>query len=343
MRSELEMIQGNCCCMFNNKMLYITEKNSTFVQVNLSNGEVEVLDRDALKSRVSYITIIDDTIFAVDASGAWIAETKIEDKSIVYHDLQCYEKRFAGICLYEKKIFFFFRDETEVMIFDSSSKEIEKHMLDIPYNCERDIFEASCFGGDHVLLFNSEMKIYARYSLKDNIIESVKSLPSIGKISCATYVNGKLYILSGNTVYEMTETAKSIVSVNDKALFTKLCITKNHIWMLPGLGEDILIYSMEDGQYTRYNDYPEDYEYSVPKGWWKFIGSCGDAQYIYWVMRSNNYILRIDRESGQGSWINPLIKNPSLAVKQYLDKRQLVSEGICSLEQYLTYIGLEKE
>lgn len=343
MKRDIELLQGNCGCMLNNKMLYVTEKNGTFVQVDLSNGEVEVLGRDALKSKVTYIAVIDDAIYAVDANGAWLAESKIEGGKIIYHDLECDGKRFVSICRYKGKIFFFLRDETAVMVFDALSKRTERYTFTVPYSSDGSIFDVGCFCRDSMFLFNLVQKVCVRYSLSSYQVDSIKNITLADSISSITYANGKIYALAANTVYEMTDDFTPVVTVQDKSLCTRLCVTEKHIWMMPGLGEDIFIYSMETGQYRTFDEYPNDYEYSIKEGWWKFMSWCGDNKYIYWLMRLNNYILKIDRESGQGSWIKPFIKNPSLAVKQYLDKRQLVSEGICSLEQYLTYIGLEEE
>lgn len=343
MKSEIELLQGNCCCMLNNKMLYVAEKSGAFVQADLSNGEVEVLDRDALKSKVTYIAVINDAIYAVDANGAWIAESRLESRSIVYHNLGCYAKRFVSMCRYKEKIYFFLRDEAVIVVFDSLSKTTERYAIAIPYSSEGNIFEIGCFCGDSMFLLNRMQKVCIQYNLNSFQVDSIREITLTDSISSITSVNGKIYALAANTVYEMTDDFTPVVSVPDNSLCTRLCVTKKHIWMMPGLGEDIFVYSMETGQYKAFDEYPSDYEYSIREGWWKFMSWCGDNQYIYWGMRLNNYFLKIDRESGQGSWIKPLIKNLSLAAKLYLDKRQLVTEGICSLEQYLTYVGSEKE
>lgn len=341
MKSDIEFIQGNCCCMLNNKMLYIAEDSGAFLQVDLSNGEVAVLQRDALKSKVTYITVINDAIYAVDANGAWIAESKLEGNTIIYHDLGCYDKRFVSMCRYRERLFFFLRDAAAVVVFDSRSKTTQRYTIDIPYSGDECIFDTGCFCGDSMFLINRIHKVGIRYNLNDYQIDSIRHITLPDDISNITYANGTVYALAANTVYKMTDNFIPIVSVQDKSICTRLCVTKKHIWMMPGLGNKIFIYSMETGQYSVFDEYPIDYEYSIKENRWKFMSWCGDNQYIYWVMRLNNYFLKIDRESGQGSWIKPILKDSMQAVKHYLDKRQLVQEGICSLEQYLAYVKLE--
>lgn len=342
MKEELKLLQGNYCCMKENKMLYVTETNGVFVEIDLSMGDATIIEKEVLKNRITYITTVEDVIYAVDLGGEWIAETATDAAEIIYYPIQCHKgasDNFAYICLYDKKIFLFMKTDSEVVVFDTQTKGIEKKAYKLDKGDANFSFDTGCMHKNRVLLFSSALRKYIVYDLKEEGAIEENTTPNIGKVSYAINVEDTVYVLSGNNVHDVYKAFSKVAIIESDVFCSKICVANNIIWFLPGAGNNIYTYSLILGECKIFDEYPEDYEYDIKEGWGKFIGSCEDDKNIYWCMRANNYILKISKQSGNAEWIKPININFSvLKGKSYFENKKIVYEGNCTLEEYIHYI-----
>ena len=148
--------------------------------------------------------------------------------------------------------------------------------------------------------------------------------------------NDKIYILSNNTVYEYSNDFNSIFTIDETKELQKIGVVKNDIWILPGLGEDIYVYSMDSGIQRKLEEYPSDFEYCIDKGRTKYIGRCVTENYLCWLLRAGNYFLRIDKETGKYDWVKPKILGVDNAIRQFTEQKWCISEEYISLNNYLS-------
>ncbi len=341
MERKLKLIQGNYCCLYQNKLISLTEKNYVFIEIDLKTSRVSLMDKKNLENRIEYITSIGDALYLVDMGGKWIAETTVSSAEISCYPIPCNRKstgNFSYICEYGGNLFLFLREEPAVVIFDTVTKAVSRKELRI--HDFKANFDSGCVKGNSVYLFSGNAKKYYVYDLDERKVIQEKDLHIEGLASCVTCYENDIFILSRNAVYSMNNNFEMIVKINDPVYCSKICIAGGVIWFLPGLGEKIYTYRFGETDAREYGDYPEDYEYDIENGWGKFVGKAEDTDNIYWSMRSNNYILSIRKKDGKECWMQPYISDEALLMEKsfFSVKGRILHEGTLKLNDLINHL-----
>lgn len=342
MEKNTKLLQGNYCCIINGKLISVTEENWVFVELDLRSSIASVMHKECLKNRVEYIGSEGNAVYLVDMAGKWIAETAIDSAGVNYYKIDCNRKNtgnFAFICKMEGKIYLFLKGEPTVAVFDTRTKKAIYETLNI---AETGIcFDTGCIKGNSIYLFSSEAKKYYIYHITERRVIAEGEIPIDGRAAYVLYHQNNMYMLSRNTVYRVNKKFEIVAQINDPVYCSKICIAGNLIWFLPGRGERIYIYSMLEKSYEEYQGYPEDYEYDIIKGWGKFVGKTEDEDNIYWSMRANNYIMKIQKSDGKVCWIKPKIDNEmELIENSFFTKGGIIHEGICTFNDFLNHLEI---
>lgn len=343
MERQLKLIQGNYCCLYDGRIISLTEKNFVFIEIDLKTSRVSIMNKKNLKNRIEYITSIEHAIYLVDMAGNWIAETTLKSQEIKYYQINCHKKNtsnFSYICKYGASLFLFLRDEPTVTIFDTVTKTFEHKKLCI--DAAEIYLDSGCTRGKNAYLFSSSARKYYIYDMDERKTIQKEDLCIEGLATYATCYQNNIFVLSRNTVYCLNDNFKVIVQINDPVYCSKICIAGDIIWFLPGLGEKIYTYRFGDTDICEYHNYPENYEYDIENGWGKFVGKAEDTEHIYWSMRSNNYILNIRKKDGKELWIRPQIDNEAILIKKsfFSIKDKNLREGNFTLSDLIDYLNL---
>lgn len=343
MDSMVKWMQGNYCCRYQDKMFYVTEKEALLAELNLRSGDIEIHKVEPMRNRIYKLLVVENVLYAIDMKGYWIAELVLGEQNYRYYEIGCHKTDIgneAYICVWNKKIYLFANDGPEVTVFDTVTKKVKKDKIRSWDEGKEPIFDFGFTENDgFAWLFGGAISAYVKYDLEKNKIIEVHSLPRTEQIMFACRAGKDILVLSANTVYQVNKEVVVLFTVPEKERLTKLCLTEKNIWILPGNGEHIYLYDLGAGKCEKYNEYPSDFEYDIHEGWGKYTSYCEDETAYYWVMRSNNYFLRIEKKTGEGVWIYPQYTDKEhLLKKYYFEGGRAMSEKVVPLDMYLRWI-----
>lgn len=342
MQDSIKLVQGNIGFLMDHYIIYTAEGSGILLQADLLTGTIEILEKDVLQNNIIYITAIDDVVYAVDRAGKWVSEVVPNRKEIVYYKTNYKSKKSYGIFLavrrYSDKIYMFLKDEAAYLLFDAKTKEIVKHRLDLP-TVKGGSFEWTCVKDEYIWLFSGKQGLCAQFDLKKGYIRFAGNIPKIGNVVYAFATKENMFLLSENTVYEFKEgEITRFFSAEAPFELGRMCVTEKNIWLLPGKGREIYMYSLDSRKIYTYTDYPDDLEYVENQMAGQYSGCCEDDKYIYWMMWTNNYFLKISKKTGEGTWIKPRGIHERLLCKKAFESKKILNETRFSLGQYLRYL-----
>ena len=340
MEKYLELLQSNRAFVKEGVLYSVSEKNHLLTGIEISSGKVRVLNKNPLRNRLDYICVIDETIYMVDISAKWIAETNIREGEIVYFEMSIPQRvveNFALIDLFETKILMFLRYEPIIYIFDTIKKQFYTEELNIKL-CGNNI-ESVCRVGKEAVIFSSGMGKTIRYDLCKHMIVDSKELLLEDTVMYSLSSEDKIYVLSGDSLYDVSDCNSLVMTLENGAKSSKMCKCGDIFWFFPGKGDEIYKYDLAKRQLFRYVDYPDGYASNRLEGWNRFVGKAEDEKYVYWCMRTNNRIMQIDRETGKEKWLKPILENEEEFYSIVLNiNGNILNEELCDLDIFLSIV-----
>lgn len=298
-------------CAFDNKILYFYSVMNGYL------GKWDVFG----SNQMEYCNLFDEPhnfirtisnlgkLYSLEASGKALY---IFDIDTGKHDMleipyNTYEYgNFTDFVNYGNKILIFPKHQSEIMVLDTVSKCIEKVQYDA------DILKASrcgCIHNNFYFFFSSngyilriDLNNYQEQKIKtDEISDELVHCVSYGENIFLLTISGKVF---------MWDTAKGIMlSVFDfELLFSvyRIAITESKIIVLPWKQRnDIWILDRNTMTSYIYNDYPKDFLYQAADVWNAYEGMTEYEDLYIFAMRSTNYALFINKESGEIQWKRP--------------------------------------
>lgn len=340
MERDKQLLQTNYSCMYEDKVYFVTEENHLLIELDINSMVARPVKKSPLKNRLESIFIVNRTLYMVDMAGKWIAETNLDNEEIFYYDINFNKKNvgnFACIISYGRFIYMFLKEDKVMGSFNIENKNFS--IMRYGDREEGFVLDYGCLCGDNVYIFSGKKKKYYIYNISSANFTGKMEFP-IKVASYALTHNNKIYILSGNKIYDIFNDYKVIAQIEDEILLSKICFAGDIIYFLPGKGEKIFMYDLQKSDSREINEYPNDYEYKIKPGWGKFVGRLEDSKYIYWNMRSNNYILRIDKLNGNINWLRPKVNNIDEIVDIVCsDTQNIIKEGACTLDNFINHIA----
>lgn len=347
MESGIKLLQGYCGCLLDNgNVLYITEKGGTFVEFNSRTGELVVLRKEVLKERARNIFNINNVIYVVTAKGRLIAEGRKNEYESIYYEIMDKTQDYGEllyVCNYKDIIYMFYKKEYRIITFNTNTKKIKRFFMEVPEEYKEMKVDAVCFYNGQLCMLSGQDKKMIMYSFEQNRIVHAVDTPDRENIKYMVYESGGFFLLADNTVYELQKEWIPVATLHSDEQPEKMCITKNKIWLFPGKGRDIFVYLRDSGKWEIIHEYPDDLEYICDKTRSKYMSRCNGKDIICWMMYSNNYFVKIEREKESISWIKPQVINKDLISDYVFRQNNILLEKNMDLNDFIYLIQNNKE
>lgn len=336
-------------CVIQDEALYcVTDCEHIFEKIDINNGNIEYLDDpkgfDFQKwSGTDSILIYGENLYFLEQNGEHIMKYILSENSVKYIDLRCNDyfcSNFAGAAIYNGKIYVFPKFRNSIFKIDFDGIVIEEKLCpELNYFFDKEeelphmLFSCSCQIKNHIWLFTENQRLIIDYDLTQEKFEKYMLSESIGSCIRAVYKDKRFYILNyDGKVYKWFPEEKNEQLVYDfrqkksYSQFRSIIIAGENLWLLPFLGEDIIIFNLRTKDCKVYNDYPADFKYNAPNDWSKYFTYCDNQQYYYFSMHSGNYILVIDKKNGTEHWIKPQANSYIKKILLYLKREKNIPE-----------------
>ena len=255
-----------------------------------------------------------------------------------------YKKIYIGKCerlwgnfvaceVINQYIYIFFKWKKEIIRINVNDyqKEIIRFLEDEEFNC----FTTACRVGHSIWLFESKSGFVREYDMEKNKFTSFIMPAEIEECVFACWKDNVFYLLtSSNYVYiwnPYTNFRKVLWKgeryINIEKYFRRTIIIQQKLYLLPCMGDDIVIVDIESGEEQVYKEYPLDFCY-YNKGWGKYTDYFEDNEYVYYPMRTSNYILSIHKKSGKIVWKQITMPKEEEKIRFYFNKLMISQDDL---------------
>lgn len=342
------------CTVLNEKIFYITDGEHIFEKLDTQNGIVEYIeDPKGYKPRewsgTDRILVDEKYIYLLEQNGKHIMKYSLLNHECEYIDLNCNDyvyNNFAGAVIYNGMMYIFPRYRDGVVKVDLKSDcLVNKDCLcpDIEYcfNEKEEIpsalFACSYQIENHMWIFTEKARIVIDYNISEEQFDRYVLPESIKSCVRVVYKYGVFYILTiEGKIFTWSPDGGSEQELYDFGqkeaypYFATIIIAGELLWVLPFWGKDICVIKLKTGKCVIYNSYPADFGYFAPDNWGKYYFYCSDKNHYYFAMHSGNYILTIDKKSGQEQWIKPRGSEEEKNIFYLRNSREkLTNENLC--------------
>lgn len=343
-------VMSSSYAIWDNTLFGITNTEKILFRLNLSDGKIRYLDNPINYSRGMFgadqILLENDEIFILEVNGKRMMRYSMEDHSCHFIPLDCQVHlwgNFVKMTKYNNFIYIFLCYENVVIKLDIRTERYERIELsdlgvkyifktaDIPEK----LYSSACLVDNEIWLFAERQEYVIKYNLSTDDYKRY-DLPGLGKGCVDVFYNeGNFYILNleggvyvWDAVFNKMKEVWSGYNFSEYPYFGKIIVAANKIWVLPCLGEDIIVISLDSQTVSKYLEYPEDFEYYQESLNSKYTYHCDDSNNYYLAMHAGNYILAISKQTGLGKWIDPVRptqKDKALFFKN--NKRTMLAEN----------------
>lgn len=250
---------------------------------------------------------------------------------------------YAYVTIYMDQLLVFCRPNKLLKIDLSKKKSNEDTIL-----FDRDFFFGNRFG--HTVILVSEKAEHC--SIYDIKTEEIHNIELDGKMETVTnlyiddrfcYVGDQMGRISifdhqGLCSLKLVRTVEPI-SKDGRFVYCKMIVCNDRIIELPSNSCPIYIIKKDDYSKQEYESYPSDIDYLVKGEWSRFYGVCENEHFYICCMRSTNYILLIDKMTGDLAWKKPQLPDEYQkyeALSQYGNFIEYETEG--ALKGFLDFV-----
>ena len=345
MERTIPLLQTINHCIYEDKLYGITEKTKVLISIDVESEAADVLDVPAFKDKVDYIIKSKSSIFAVAVYGKWIAEIDMNSNLIKYYDVDVLVRgivKFSDYFCTGNKIVMLSHNEAFIYVFDMSLKTGK--LIDIQINGVQVPLEAGYRKENEMHLYSGVSGIHVIYDMERDCISDMNTMKKIGTIDYIFSGKKEYYALVRNKIFNLDD-QMLIYEIESNDCFNRACKAGDLIWILPRYEDEIYLLDLKTKQCRKYKDYPSDYEYNVSGFYSKFIGCTESEKSIFWSMKTNNYILCIDKDTGRERWLRPCIDDEAerkALFKLLHNDGEIVSEKICNLNQYIQLLNCDQ-
>lgn len=342
MDRDILLLQTNHHCVYKNHLYWVTEKNRMLVGIDTKTGIINVPDIPAFKERADYVNVINDAFYAVGMSGRWIAEVKLDWSYVTYFDIEAGYRdysNFVYVTTVNDSIIMILKNKPLMYIFDTNSKKGEFKHLSI--DGKAIIVDGGYTEDNRIWLLSGTDSICMVYDVNCNTLKEYKELSFNSTLDYVFSDGNNHFALSNNCIYNIDDSFKMVCKIDSMDLFCRAAITGERLWVLPQYKDELYVYNMGKAELEVYSDFPIDYCYGNPAGLSRFLGCCENDNTIFWSMRSNNYVLCIDKHVGTVKWLKPILSETDeekIIKKSFLENDEPIKEEMSGLNLFLDYI-----
>lgn len=318
------------CAIKENTLICMTDHEQIFEKIDIKTGEVHYINspKGYIQEKWTGTDAVlwkEEEIYFVEQSGEHIMKYSLYDEECQYISLNCKDNvcnNFAGITIYKNNMYLFPRYRDNVLRLDLNDgiiKEKGRLCPEVNYRFNKKeemphmLYSCSYRIRSHVWIFMEKGRIVIDYDLELEEFEKHVLPKNIKSCELVEYKEKVFYILTmeGQLFsWSLDEGIEQEIYDFGKEkkypYFGSMVMANSKLWLLPYLGKDIYIVDIVSGNNEIYQKYPMDFYYYAPQNWAKYLSYCCNDKYIYFAMHSGNYILSIDKNSGQERWIKPI-------------------------------------
>lgn len=361
MRKAIKRHQFSMCACLDNMMYLFTNSSNMCMRMNLDTYEMtyvkEIENANIFEGDLADgIEVVNDKIYQLGIQGDSVYEIDIDNQNCKRIKIDCHSASWGNYAAYAhfgQDIFVFPSNRKKIVRISTITRtveydsklydQIEQYYVKNGYEPKNII--NGCKVDELMWLITEDGKIVVSYNLENREMILYELPIQVDNCQQIVHYNQKFYLLQGNGKIYVWDTEKiwllfdieSKYKKNDE--YFRMAITEKNIYVLPSLGENIMLYNMDSCKLKKIDNYPKDFFYCVPKGWSKFYGYCETIEWYYFAMRSTNYMLTINKVSGEVKWIKPIFPTIDEDVEaQKGNSVSLYCEEEWNLESYLQIV-----
>ena len=363
---DLKMKEFLSCIVRGNKLYFISEAELVLMRMDISSGEIEYIDNPYIVNSTGNFRVrwkladrmlsYNKNIYILECDGTRMIEYHVEKNTCRYFDINCSVyvcSNYAGFTIYKDKAYIFPSFLNELVVVDLISGEVEReekickdisYIPDLKKAIPHKLFSCGCRIENSEWVFMEQNNEVIEYDLEKRYIQNHKIPKVIHGCVHAEWKDNIFYILDleGKLYTWNVENH----DVEDWLLDTgrpypnyrEMVVTKKKIWILPEIGEDILLIEKETRKSEKYYKYPSDFRYAAPENYSKYYVHCEDKENYYFSMHSGNYLFCVEKESGKERWIKPYFTKIKKVIDYYKKNSMFISEGVYTLSNYMKFI-----
>lgn len=202
---------------------------------------------------------------------------------------------------------------------------------------------------EHVYFFLRDSKKVTEYDICADRCREYSLPYKWGNLVRVQYFDGCFFLLNrdgGLLSWDMRNNVLEtlvppLIREKDLHYFSMCTVTKENIWLLPDIGEDIYVYCRKSKKLEKYDGYPEGFAYLMTENWGKYITAHEYKGTYYHDMHSANCILCIDKNSGEEKWIKPSIPGRMEECQFYIENgcQVVLPEAELPLEKFIEAVS----
>lgn len=356
------------CTIFDHDLYFISEEDCILMKMNIDSGKVEYLNRpnsfdvqisDPLIWKLPDKMIVHERkIYVLETDGKRLVEYYVDENRYRCIELDCsvFECcNFAAFAIYNDKAYIFPSYLDKVIVVDLTIGSVIQQLsicTDILYEFGKTesipskLFSCGCRVGNSEWIFMERLGEVVEYNMETDEYQRHIVPAKIKGCAHAEWKNDTFYILSlegkvykwnfyNNNVREWSLGNQS----KSYPAYREMVITNGVIWILPEVGNDILLIDIEKDYVEKYSNYPVDFSYEAPEHYSKYYVHCEDDNFYYFSMHSGNYIFCVEKFSGKEKWIKPIEPN---YIEYYAKNSCYVNERRYNLKNYFSNINLKR-
>lgn len=317
------------CIIIENKLFCVTEPEHIFITIDIETGKVDLFDTPEGYfpdewNGTDRIVAGNMEVYLLETNGKRMIKYSLLNNSCQYLDINCKVhscSNYIGTVVFGNTMYIVprFKDEMiKVDLLSNLIKERKKLCKNINYEfnekekIHKGLYSCSYQIKNNLWIFTERNSIVIKYNILTEEIARYVLPDKIKGCVQVAWGNQLFYILAldGKTYswnYRNNDICELYGSEAGKEYpyFGQIIFAGYKLWLLPFLGEEIVVINLITGEDEVYKNYPADFRYSAPDNWCKFSNYCEDQINYYFAMHSGNYILVIDKKYGIERWLRP--------------------------------------
>ncbi len=346
------------CALVNGEIYAFTCFKRLPIKKNLQTGEITIL-KNVKNYDLSFVPdgmlSVGHDIFVLELNGNRLLKYNTNENTCQYFYIDCNRKEwdnYAAFAQYGEYLYIIPRFLDELIKIEICSGKVQRDKK-IHFKENGENFGKPWYGfqGEKVIwFFEKESNRVISYDMEKDVWENYELSVTINDCVHAVLYNNRMYILSSEgNIYGWNTENKLLEKIADCSneskdgnIFYRIAITDKIIFVLPGLGQDIFCIDKNTKEISKYKSYPNDFRYLVPEGWSKYYGYCEDEDYYYFAMRSMNFILSLNKNSGEEQWIKSQLPTCQEYKNFYATyNKALLNENELDIDGLLCYLNSE--
>lgn len=337
-----DCVYNQCCLYFFSNLYALPMKK------NLITGETNFLPiylKESLWKRKTDLEVLfGRCLYLLDMRGQYLIKYNIDTYKASCYEIDCshsIDGNFAYMDVLDNNIYIFTREAGKFVIFDTCKEEVKSVVY--PDTGENK-YLCGCKMGGSFFVFPQDGSQVLEYVTKENIWKVHKLQENLNQCVHVAVSKDKICILlADGTIFQWNVTKEKLIPIDyDLQVYTqqetagRICCVNDEIIILPSCAQGIVRINCDSHKADIYRDYPLNFSYDPNKKYWsKYYGYCENDTEYYFSCMASEYILKIEKQSGEFSWMKSEVDAWEIE-KMRLEKESIINEKEGYLEWLIT-------